>query len=377
LSSGFTGVMQAFQQAREAGEAQHLYLQTVVQHVGVGLISFRPDGAVELINNTAQRLLQVNQLRNIKALEPLNPGLVETLFALKSGEQTLVAIEKPHQVLQLAISGTKFKLQGHSYTLASLQNIQNELERERMVNELEIARQVQMKLLPKSSPKLPGFDISGTCISAREIGGDYYDFFMLDEDHLGIAIGDVSGKGVPAAIYMTLTKGVVQSQAEENSSPREVLMKVNNFMYKTIETSSFITMIYAVLDLKTRQLTYARAGHNPVVYHPVTNESYQLLEPEGMALGLEKGKLFDLVIEEQQVQLTAGDLLVFYTDGFSEAMNKNQQEYGEARLYQVIGKNKQIPAQELIQTICRDVNQFIQEQPQHDDMTMVVLKVNN
>lgn len=248
-------------------------------------------------------------------------------------------------------------------------------ERERMAKELEIARRVQMSLLPKSSPTASGYDIAGTCIPAFEVGGDYYDFVNLGGKKIGIAIGDVSGKGVPAAIYMTLTKGILQSHAEENISPKKVLSKVNSLMYRTIDRNSFVSMFYAILDLESKRITFSRAGQCPVIVAQRFNEKGTFLTPKGMALGLEVGKVFDSVLEEQEVELNSGEVLVFYTDGFTEAMNEEGHEFGEERLVESIARHRGKSANEIINAICRDVEVFTKGWQQHDDMTMVVVKV--
>lgn len=248
-------------------------------------------------------------------------------------------------------------------------------ERERMAKELEIARSVQMSLLPKSNPRAEGYDIAGICIPALEVGGDYYDFVALGNSKIGIAIGDVSGKGVPAAIYMTLTKGILQSHAEDNVSPKLVLSKVNSLMYRTIERNSFVSMFYAVLDQQQRTIRFARAGQCPVILAQHANAEGSFLTPRGMALGLERGQVFDSVLEEQEVRLQAGEVLVFYTDGFTEAMNKREEEYGERRLVEAVARYRMKPAADLIRCVCEDVKAFTGDVTQHDDMTMVVVKV--
>jgi hypothetical protein len=248
-------------------------------------------------------------------------------------------------------------------------------ERERMQKELEIARNVQMGLLPKENPKLEKFDISGICIPAREVGGDYFDYVQLSPTRLGIAIGDVSGKGVPAAIYMTLTKGILQSHAGDRVSPREVLSKVNRLLYKTIEKNSFVSIFYAVLDLETRQLTYARAGHNPGIAVSQHDGSSKLLTTEGIALGLEAGTVFDKTLREHTLQLTPGDVIVYYTDGITEAMNERYMEYGEDKFIATISRNRHLESGKMIAAILEDVHRFTAGTPQHDDMTIVALKV--
>ncbi|KAB2924766.1 MAG: PP2C family protein-serine/threonine phosphatase [Bacteroidetes bacterium] len=248
-------------------------------------------------------------------------------------------------------------------------------ERERMAKELEIARTVQMSLLPKENPRIDGYDIAGACLPAFEVGGDYYDFVTLGGNRLGIAIGDVSGKGVPAAIYMTLTKGILQSHAEENVSPKTVLSKVNRLMYRTIERNSFVSMFYAVLDVTSGTVRYARAGHNPVILAGLRDEQREFLTPNGVALGLDEGGVFDSVLEEREYRLRSGDLLVFYTDGFTEARNAAGDDFGESRLLAAVERARGGSASSIVDAVVRETRAFIGDMPQHDDMTMVVVKV--
>jgi sigma-B regulation protein RsbU (phosphoserine phosphatase) len=248
-------------------------------------------------------------------------------------------------------------------------------ERERMAKELEIARNVQMSLLPKANPIVAGYDIAGVCIPALEVGGDYYDFVRLGENSIGIAVGDVSGKGVPAAIYMTLTKGILQSHAEDNVSPKRVLSKVNSLMYRTIERNSFVSMFYAILDVKGRTIRFARAGQCPVILTQQAAGTAGFLTPRGMALGLERGDIFDEVLEEEERALQPGEVLVFYTDGFTEARNEAGEEFGESRLVEAVARHRELGASAMADALCREVQSFAAGRPQHDDMTMVVVKV--
>ena len=248
-------------------------------------------------------------------------------------------------------------------------------ERERMQKELEIARNVQVGLLPKTSPKVKGFDISGTCLPAKEVGGDYFDFVKLGPSKLGIAVGDVSGKGVPAAIYMTLTKGILQSHAEENISPKVVLNKVNKLLYRTIEKNSFVSMFYAILDTDSKKLTYARAGHNPGIVVSQSDGDSTLLSAEGIALGLEEGIVFDRTLQENTIDVQSGDTLVFYTDGIVEAMNERLDEFGEEKFLDIVAKNRNLTSSQMIDLILKEVKEFASNYPQNDDITLVVIKV--
>jgi hypothetical protein len=249
-------------------------------------------------------------------------------------------------------------------------------ERVRLQKELEIARRVQLHLLPKAQPQIVGFDIAGACLPALEVGGDYFDFVDLRDGSLGIAVGDVSGKGVPAAIYMTLTKGILQSHAEEELSPKQVLSKVNHLMYRTIERSWYVSMFYAVLDSKRRLLRFARAGHNPAIVFRSGESETRLLQTAGIGLGLEKGEIFTKTLVEGELQLSPGDTLVFYTDGFTEAMNSDLEEFGSERFLDLLHRFNNGSAEQLLQHAFDEVRKFAGDHPQHDDMTMVVLKAH-
>lgn len=247
-------------------------------------------------------------------------------------------------------------------------------ERVRLQKELEIAHRVQLGLLPKNQPKVAGFDIAGVCVPALEVGGDYFDFVELHDGNLGIAVGDVSGKGIPAAIYMTLTKGILQSHAGEESSPKQVLSKVNNLMYRTIERNWYVSMFYAVLDSRQRALRFARAGHNPGIVFRSGESHARLLQTAGIGLGLDSGDVFTRTLVEGELQMTPGDTLVLYTDGFTEAMNSRQEEFGEQRFLELLQRYKNSSAQELVRYIFNEVREFVGDHPQHDDMTLVILK---
>ncbi len=248
-------------------------------------------------------------------------------------------------------------------------------ERERMARELEIAKNVQTNLLPRATPSISHFEFGGMCIPALEVGGDYYDFVQMRDGKIGIAIADVSGKGLPAAIYMTLTKGALQASAEDQPSPRKVLSKINSIIYRSISRGTFISMIYAVVDTTTRNVRFARAGHNPLVFFSTDNDSAKLFTPSGIALGLDNGEKFDSTLEEMEITLKPGDVLVFYTDGFSEAMDQRANEFGEERLVELIESTRHLPVEEMLRKIESGVRKFVGNAAQHDDMTMVAIKV--
>ena len=248
-------------------------------------------------------------------------------------------------------------------------------ERERIKRELEIARKVQLSFLPKSLPELSQLNIATLCLPAQEVGGDYYDFIQFNRHQLGIVIGDVSGKGISAAFHMTLTKGFLKSQARIAASPREVMIRLNELFYDNVERGTFISMIYGIFDIQEKSFTFARAGHNPIIIRSSAFDNIEDLCPKGLALGLAKTELFAGSIEEQKIGIRPGDIFLLYTDGISEAMNEHKDEFGEQRLHQILRHHGHASAEELVTIIQRQIDIFVGATPQHDDMTMLVIKI--
>lgn len=247
--------------------------------------------------------------------------------------------------------------------------------RERLKSELDVARQVQESFLPRRMPKVAGLDIAAMCLAAYEVGGDYYDFVDVGPGKLAVVVGDVSGKGTQAAFYMTLTKGILQTLSREGFSPAEVMRRLNTLFCANAPRGTFISMIYGVFDVEARTFTFARAGHNPVILKRSPSQDPDLIQPTGLAIGLVPGATFDDTIEERTLDLRIGDVLVFYTDGFSEAMNQVKDLYGDDRLARKVGDVGQRSAAEILHAVAEDVHHFVEAAGRHDDMTMVVVKL--
>ncbi|NOY58773.1 MAG: SpoIIE family protein phosphatase [Calditrichaeota bacterium] len=275
----------------------------------------------------------------------------------------------------LAFAGLGRELSARELTKYSPGHVKRIIERERLKRELEIARRVQLSFLPAKNPSIHGLDVSSVCIPASEVGGDYYDFIRLDDRKLGVAIGDVSGKGISAAFYMTLTKGFLRSLTRSPLSPAQVLTEMNSLFFENVERGHFISMIYGIFDLDAKTFSFARAGHNPIISYRNGSGKSEILCPPGLALGLDGGGLFSQTIEEITVQIEADDLFVFYTDGFSEAMNKHAEEFGEDRLEAFIKMERAQNARDLLLSVEKHVQHFVGASPRHDDMTMVICKV--
>jgi len=252
-------------------------------------------------------------------------------------------------------------------------------EKKRLEEELRIARSIQMSLLPRGQLAVPGLSISALCVPAREVGGDYYDFFPLSDDRLGVLIADVSGKGTSAALYMAELKGLMLSLSQTCPSPRQLMLTANHIISRNLDSRSFITMTYAVVDLAERTMVYARAGHTPLIYRSdgETGEpSVRILTPDGLVLGLriDGGELFERLLKEETIPLRRGDVLMLFTDGISEAMNGDSDMFGEERLATLVGEHGHLPTEELRERLLRDIDGFVAGAPQHDDMTMILLK---
>jgi serine phosphatase RsbU (regulator of sigma subunit) len=254
-------------------------------------------------------------------------------------------------------------------------------EKKRLEEEMRLAREIQMSLLPRGPLLVPGITISALCVPAREVGGDYYDVVALPDGRYGILIADVSGKGMSAALYMAELKGLILSLSQIHLSPRDLLVSANRLISMHLDSRSFITMTYAVIDPAAGVMTYARAGHTPLLYLPAGDGAggrARILAPDGLVLGLriDDGTRFASLLTEATLTLVPGDLLVFFTDGVSEAMNERADCFGEAQLAELVEEHGHLPIGELRERILREIAAFVGGAPQHDDMTMILLRVD-
>ncbi|MEP6593611.1 MAG: SpoIIE family protein phosphatase, partial [Acidobacteriota bacterium] len=260
--------------------------------------------------------------------------------------------------------------------------LQTAAEKKRLEEELRIARVIQMSLLPRGTLDVPGLAITALCVPAREVGGDYYDFFRLSDERLGVLIADVSGKGTSAALYMAELKGLVLALSQRYDSPRELLIEVNRIISEHLDSRSFITMTYAVIDMRRGVMTFCRAGHTPLIYLPGPSPAAplaQVLTPNGMVVGLGidgAAEKFVELLDEQALDLSDGDVIVLYTDGISEAMNAASDLFGDLRLSRLVEEHGHLDSGELRERILREIEAFVGAADQHDDMTMILLKVD-
>jgi sigma-B regulation protein RsbU (phosphoserine phosphatase) len=247
-------------------------------------------------------------------------------------------------------------------------------QKEKLDRELEIAKEIQQLLFPPSSPKIKGFDLSYMNQAATEVGGDYFDFIPIDNNRIGIVIADVSGKGVPGALIMTMVRSIMRSIAPGNLSSRAVLCEINNQISKDLKPDMFITMLYMILDSHNRILTLARAGHDPLVFYHAKEKKNELIKGKGMGIGIVQGKEFEDVLEERVIKLESNDVVCIYTDGATEAKDTNGKEFGKEGLCDAVSVAASGSAQSVVSNIRQRIYRFTGGSPQHDDLTLLVLK---
>lgn len=247
-------------------------------------------------------------------------------------------------------------------------------QEDRIRQELKIARNVQQSFLPEATPNIKGYDIAAVCKPAYETGGDYYDFIHLGEDKIAVTIGDVSGKGIQAAFYMTFTKGVLHALCNDFESTIDILAKTNKMFRNNADKGTFISLIFGILDISSDEFKFSRAGHNPVLYF--NDEEKKLIEyqPDGIAIGMAREEIFRAHISEETIKLRKDDFLIFFTDGVVESISKTNKLYGDQRLHNLVKKNHQLSSKQLLKKIEDDLDKFGEKSEQHDDLTMIVIK---
>jgi sigma-B regulation protein RsbU (phosphoserine phosphatase) len=263
---------------------------------------------------------------------------------------------------------------------ASIEDLLREqAEKKRLEEELRIAHEIQMSLLPHGPLGVPGLSVTALSVPAREVGGDYYDFFPIDANRVGVLIADVSGKGTSAALYMAELKGLMLSLSRIHTSPRDLLVAANQIIAEHLDPRSFITMTYAVFDLRARTMIYARAGHTPLMYlsRAASMPALHVLAPDGLVVGLkvDNGETFERLLEEVTMPIHEGDLLLLFTDGITEAMNAQDDCFGEGRLGRLVEQHARLSDEELRERVLREISSFVGDVPQHDDMTLLILRV--
>ena len=243
------------------------------------------------------------------------------------------------------------------------------MARRRIEDQMRLAHEVQLRLLPDRPPRVSGYDLAGLCIPTFDIGGDYFDYIPIDADRLGLVVADVSGKGIPAALNMTSFRSLIRTHAQKRREPSHLANRVNELLPEATGETAYVTAVYAILEFAEGRLVYTNCGHNPPLVARADG-SFELLENGGLPLGL----FTDSRYEPGEVTLLPGDVVVFYTDGVVETQNASEAEFGLERLREVVRDSRHLPARELIQEIARATRTFSGAASHDDDFTVMVVR---
>ena len=253
---------------------------------------------------------------------------------------------------------------------------ESRVEQERLQKEMQVAQEIQHALLPATFPEIEGYDLATVYQAAKDVGGDYYDFVWIDPKTLGIVVADVSGKGVPGSLVMTMIRTAIRLEARGNKSAVDILKRVNDFVSEDVKRGMFVTIFFVVLDAEQRKISFASAGHNPLILFRAREQKAYFLNPKGIPLGMQlpEGMDFGGKLEADSVKLQKDDLLVIYTDGVTEAMNPKREQYGIERFLGFIREHAQLNTDDFVAALQRDLSRFTGNAPQNDDITLVVIK---
>lgn len=261
------------------------------------------------------------------------------------------------------------------YASVAIENsrlLEQSIEKERLEKELDVAREIQRKILPADVPDYPNLEIASVFIPAFEVGGDYYDFFRISETKLGFVIADVSGKGISAAFIMAEVKGIFESLSKTIERPKEILIKANEILKETLDSKTFVSAAYGYFDFNEKKLIFARAGHCPLFL--IRDMNSKQIRPSGLGLGLSSKEYFEQTLEEFSVDLLRNDTIVLYTDGVTDAKNEQMEDFGDKYFLNVLQDNASLSAQELSNKIIREITVFSSQHNQYDDITLVIFK---
>ena len=317
-----------------------------------------------------------NLSETISENESENSLSVISVSPLKSrgGVQGILVAAKP--------AGQNFSLDDLSaietfsdYASVAIENsrlLEESIEKERLEKELDVAREIQRKILPLKAPEYQNLQISSVFIPAFEVGGDYFDFFKINDSRLGFVIADVSGKGISAAFIMAEVKGIFESLSKTIDAPKDILIKANEILCNTLDSKTFVSAAYGYFDLNQRKLTFARAGHCPL-FLLRENDSKEI-KPSGLGLGLSDKINFNNSLEEHSIDLNENDTIVLFTDGVTEAKNEKFEDFGDNHFQEVLQSNKHLSAEDLSNKIIHEISVFSSGHEQYDDITLVIFK---
>lgn len=304
----------------------------------------------------------------------LSAGIVPLIAEGRSIGALVVDTREQRQLQQSDVRLLQLMANQAALALEKARLHHEEIQRQRLDEELAVARQIQLSMLPPGPPEADGWEFSTYYEAARHVGGDFYDFFELPNGdggrRLGIVVADVADKGVPAALFMALSRTTIRNVAIGDRTPAAALEKANKFILSDSQTDLFLTAFYAALDLDSGRLVYCNAGHNPPLWLHARSNELQQLETGGVALGI----VPDLLLQNVEINLEPGDAVIFYTDGVTEAMNPQFEEFGLSRLQRAIPASTDKSALDIVESVVAAVNLHSEEASRWDDVTMIVVR---
>ena len=335
----------------------------VIQSIRSNRSDFR--FSVDFLPNHVQEIFDSNGFKHIIAIRSKEKLVGTLLFGEKRSESPF---HKDDLVFLSAVAKQASVAIENTFLYEELAG------QERLKHELEIARRIQLASLPQVTPTLAGLDIAGISIPAQEVGGDYFDYLNHKDCDITIIIGDVSGKGTSAALYMSKVQGVLRSLHDFGLSPRELFVRANQLLITDMEKQSFVTAMGATFETSANYLTFARAGHLPLYHYSARSGAVEMHTPGGIGLGLTASPKFTEALEEQKIHYETNDIFLFITDGITEAHNNQSEEFGDDQLLEILKTSNGSPAKRIRDKIVTSVKHFAGETPQHDDLTIVVVK---
>lgn len=359
-----------------------LFQKTVQRYeTGILLIRFSEEKAEQAVKSKTHYLidLTVNLFLRFLLLALLfSQVFLKKFHLLFQGVERVGQGELSHRI-QIAGTDEFGQLSDHFNGMtANLYRAQNQLrEKTRMEEELKIAKQIQESLIPQTYPEIPGLAFASYYEAQTETGGDYLDFIVLDDKNLALVIADVSGHGVGACMVMSMIRTLIRSYAPYIRDPKEILCRINETLYQDTPSNIYATLFYALYQTETRRLVFASGGHNPaILYHPGKKEP-RSLKAGGMAAGLMAGTYFKPLIQNYAITLEPGEILIQYTDGITEAMNPQKEEYGMDRLLDAVKRSGKKEIEDVFRFLIRDVEIFTKNAVQSDDMTFMGFQIKD
>jgi sigma-B regulation protein RsbU (phosphoserine phosphatase) len=316
----------------------------------------------------------------------LNKSTVKSQLSEKFGSVAVSPLKSYNEIKGYLISVRKNELIFYEedksaintfsdYASVAIENsmlLEESIEKERLEKELDVAREIQRKILPLKDPVFNDFEVSSVFIPAFEVGGDYYDFFEVSPEKVGFVIADVSGKGISAAFIMAEIKGIFESLSRMIESPKEILVKANHILKNTLNKKNFVSALYGLIDTNKKVLYFSRAGHCPAIL--IRDDKVTTFKPSGIGLGLTNDNHFEVNLEEFKIELKQGDNFIFYTDGITEAKNNNLEDFGEDRFTKILLENSNKPVDQISKEVIQKVTLFSSSHSQYDDITLVIFK---